>query len=385
MSQPLDAPSRAVQPPPIDPRGDIVELARALCDMPSESGREAPLADSIEALLEERDHLRVTRLGNTVVARTDLGRERRVVIAGHIDTVPINDNVPSRFETLSEEDAAADVPGTKPGEYLWGRGTVDMKSGVAIQLKLAVELTEPVTDITWMFYDNEEVSAELNGLKKLAEARPDLFEADFAILGEPTSAEIEGGCNGTLRAEIRTRGRRAHSARAWAGSNAIHAAAPILNRLSEYEPAAVEVEGLTYREGLNAVGIHGGIAGNVIPDACMVEVNYRFAPDKNIDEAKRVIEDLFAEFEIEFVDLAEGARPGLDQPVAAEFLKAVGATAKPKYGWTDVARFSAMGVPAVNFGPGDAQKAHADDERVLLEEIRTVERALRAWLTGGDA
>lgn len=369
-------------PGPLDLGADVVELTRALCDIPSESGAESRLADAVEAALEDRPHLRVLRRGNTVVARTELGRGQRVAIAGHLDTVPINGNVPTRFETLSPEQAAADVPGTKPGEYLWGRGTVDMKAGVAVQLKLAAELAEPIVDVTWIFYDNEEVESEKNGLGRLAAACPDLLEADFAILGEPTAALVEGGCNGSLRADVRTRGRRAHSARAWAGENAIHKAAPILERLAAHEPATVEVEGLAYREGLNAVRIGGGVAGNVIPDECVVHVNYRFAPDKSLEEAERRLLELFDGFEVEVVDRSPAARPGLDAPIAAGFLAAVGGEPRPKYGWTDVARFSALGVPAVNYGPGDAQKAHADDERVLLDEIREVERGLRAWLAG---
>ncbi|WP_282860177.1 succinyl-diaminopimelate desuccinylase [Pseudoclavibacter helvolus] len=365
----------------IDLTRPSTELTRMLCDIPSVSGDEARIADAIEAALAPFAHLQVLRLGNTIVARTALGRAKRVAIAGHIDTVPINNNLPTRPEVLSPEQAAADVPGTPAGEYLWGRGTVDMKAGVAVQLKLAAELTEPSVDVTWIWYDNEEVASDLNGLGLLAEARPDLLAADFAILGEPTKGEVEGGCNGTIRVDIRTRGKRAHSARAWVGENAIHKAAPILARLAEFTPATVPVEGLDYREGLNAVRISGGVAGNVIPDECVVHVNYRFAPDKSLDEAEAKLREWFGDFELDFVDRSPAARPGLDAPLAQGFLEAVGAEAKPKYGWTDVARFSALGIPAVNYGPGDPLKAHADDERVLLTEITRVEEGLRTWLT----
>lgn len=377
----------AMTTPPgaLDLAADVVELTRTLCDLPSESGRESRIADAVEAALSEHAHLEVLRLGNTVVARTELSRPQRVAIAGHLDTVPINGNVPTRFETVTPEQAAADVPGTKAGEYLWGRGTVDMKAGVAVALKLAAELAEPAVDVTWIFYDNEEVEAEKNGLGKLAALRPDLMEADFAILGEPTAALVEGGCNGSLRADVRTRGRRAHSARAWAGENAIHKAAPILERLAAYEPATVAVDGLEYREGLNATRISGGVAGNVIPDECVVHVNYRFAPDKTLEQAEADLREVLDGFELEVVDRSPGARPGLDAPIAQGFLAAVGGDPRPKYGWTDVARFSALGVPAVNYGPGDAQKAHADDERVLIDEIRACERGLRAWLSAGPA
>jgi succinyl-diaminopimelate desuccinylase len=257
-----------------------------------------------------------------------------------------------------------------------------MKAGVAVQLKLAAELTEPLVDITWMWYDNEEVAASLNGLNLLSQDRPDLFTADFAILGEPSNGEVEGGCNGTLRAVVRTRGVRAHSARAWIGENAIHAAAPILSRLAEYRAKEVQVEGLAYRESLSAVRITGGVAGNVIPDLCEVEVIYRFAPSKTAADAETHLRGVLDGFDVEITDAADGARPGLDAPIAQQFVAAVGAVPRPKYGWTDVARFSALGIPAVNYGPGDPHLAHHDEERVPLAQIDAVERGLRAWLTG---
>lgn len=355
--------------PPLDLTAPSVEITRALCDLPSVSGGETALADAIEAAVSGHPHLEVIRDGDTVVARTSLGRARRVLIAGHIDTVPINDNVPTRDIEIDGE------------AFLWGRGTVDMKAGVAVQLKLAVELTAPPVDITWMWYDHEEVDSSLNGLGRLARSRPDLFVGDFAILGEPSNGEVEGGCNGTLRALVRTAGVRAHSARSWIGENAIHKAAPILSRLAEYRAREIEVEGLVYREGLNAVRITGGVAGNVIPDACEVEVNYRFAPSRDAAEAERVVRDVFTGFDVEIADVAEGARPGLDAPLAHDFVTAVGATPQPKYGWTDVARFSALGIPAVNYGPGDPHLAHHDEERVPLAQIDAVERGLRSWLT----
>ncbi|SJN29960.1 N-succinyl-L,L-diaminopimelate desuccinylase [Microbacterium esteraromaticum] len=353
----------------LDLTASSVDLTRMICDIESVSGGEARLADEIEAAVSGLDHLEVIRHGNTVVARTELGRPQRVVIAGHIDTVPINGNVPTRD---------VEIDGTA---FLWGRGTVDMKAGVAVQLKLAAELTDPAVDITWMWYDNEEVDEAQNGLFLLASARPELFAADFAILGEPSDGRVEGGCNGTMRAIIRTHGVRAHSARSWVGENAIHGAAPILARLAEYRAREIEVEGLGYREGLNAVSIRGGVAGNVIPDLCEVEVNYRFAPSKSVDDAEAHIRAAFAGFEIEITDAAAGARPGLDAPIAQRFVAAVGGEAHAKYGWTDVARFSAMGVPAVNYGPGDPHLAHHDEERVPLSQINDVERGLRAWLT----
>jgi len=355
--------------PRLDLTASAADLTRAICDIPSVSDDETALADAIFDAVSALTHLEVHRDGDTIVARTHLGRAQRVAIAGHIDTVPINNNLPTREIEVDGE------------PHLWGRGTVDMKAGVAVQLKLAAELVDPRVDLTWLWYDHEEVEASRSGLTRLARSRPDLFAADFAILGEPSGGEVEGGCNGTLRAIVRTHGARAHSARSWMGENAIHAAAPILARLADYRAAEVPVEGLVYREGLNAVRISGGVAGNVIPDLCEIEVNYRFAPSRDAAEAERHVREVFDGFEVEITDLAEGARPGLDAALAQEFVAAVGAVPTAKYGWTDVARFSALGVPAVNYGPGDPMLAHHDQERVPLAQIESVERGLRAWLT----
>ena len=349
--------------------GDLVELTRAVCDIESVSGNEKELADAIESALAKYSHLEVIRDGDAIVARTNFGHATRVVIAGHIDTVPVADNLPIKLLPMERE------------QVLWGRGTVDMKAGVAVQLKLAATLNKTNTDVTWVFYDHEEVEASLNGLGRIARNRPDLLDASFAVLCEPSNAQVEGGCNGTIRVEVRARGVKAHSARSWMGKNAVHASAEILNRLNAYEPQSVEVDGLVYRESMNAVLISGGMATNVIPDECVVTVNYRFAPSKSGEEAAAHLCELFDGFEIAMTDLSEGARPGLDLPEAAAFVAATGSTPKPKYGWTDVARFSALGIPAVNFGPGDPNKAHADDENVPVSQIYACEAALRTWLT----
>ena len=353
----------------LNPNADVVELTRAICDIESVSGNERELADAIEAALRQAPHLEVFRHQDAVVARTNLGRAKRVVIAGHIDTVPVADNLPTKLLNMER------------AHVLWGRGSVDMKAGVAVQLKLAVEVPEPNVDVTWIFYDHEEVDSTLNGLGRLSRELPELLKADFAVLCEPTSALVEGGCNGTMRLEVRFSGVKAHSARPWMGKNAIHAAADLLARLQAWEPNEIEVDGLVYRESLNAVLISGGIATNVIPDEVVVTVNYRFAPSRNGAEAEAYVRSVLGEADsILVTDLAEGARPGLDLPEAMAFVAATGTTPRPKYGWTDVARFSALGIPAVNFGPGDPNKAHADDENVPVEQIYFVESALRAWL-----
>jgi succinyl-diaminopimelate desuccinylase len=308
----------------------------------------------------------VTRRGDTVVARTDLGCPERVVIAGHLDTVPVAGNLPTR----------------RDGDVLWGRGTVDMKGGVAVMLRLAASVTAAQRDVTYVFYDHEEVEAERNGLGRLSREEPDLLAGEFAVLMEPTAAVVEGGCNGTMRLTVTLHGTASHSARWWMGSNAIHAAADVLERLRRYEPQVIEVDGLTYREGLNAVDISGGIAGNVIPDRCEVSVNFRFAPSRSEADAEAHVRDVFAGFDVVVADSAPGARPGLTDPAAASFVAAVGGMPRAKLGWTDVARFSVLGIPAVNYGPGDPLLAHHDEERVNIAEIELCEARMRAWLNG---
>ncbi|WP_369358574.1 succinyl-diaminopimelate desuccinylase [Streptomyces sp. cg2] len=355
--------------PRLDLSLDAAALTAQLVDFPSESGNEKDLADAVEDALRALLHLTVDRYGNNVVARTRLGRAERVVLAGHLDTVPIADNVPSRLDGDG---------------VLWGCGTCDMKSGVAVQLRMAATVPAPNRDLTFVFYDNEEVAAHLNGLGHLADAHPDWLAGDFAVLLEPSDGEVEGGCQGTLRVLLRTRGERAHSARSWMGANAVHAAAPILAKLAAYEPRRPVIDGLEYREGLNAVRVQGGVAGNVIPDECTVTVNFRYAPDRTPEEALAHVREVFADCPVEeFVvdDHSPGALPGLSHPAARAFMAAVGGSAKPKFGWTDVSRFSALGVPAVNYGPGDALLAHKKDERVAVERVLHCEERLRAWLT----
>ncbi len=355
----------------LDLTRDVALLTADLMDIESVSGNETELANAVEAALRALPHLEVVRDGDSIIARTSLGRAERVILAGHLDTVPLP-TVPGSRGT---------VPASWDGEVLYGRGATDMKGGVAVQLALAAGLTNPTRDVTYVFYDHEEVEASLSGLGRLQESFPDWLEADFAVLLEPTNGTVEGGCNGTMRFHAATAGRAAHSARAWMGENAIHAAAEILTRLRDHEPATVSVEGLDYRESLNAVKIWGGTAGNVIPDAATVEINYRFAPDKSLEDAEAYVRNLLSGFDLVRTDAAAGARPGLDQPAAASFVAVVGQEPKPKYGWTDVARFSALGIPAVNFGPGDALLAHTDNEHVEADAVRACLAALRTWLS----
>lgn len=355
---------------PLDLNEDVASLTARLMDIESVSGNEGNLADAVEASLRALGHLEVLRNGDSIMARTSLGRSERVILAGHLDTVPLPTTPGSR----------GTVPSSWEGDVLFGRGATDMKGGVAVQLALAAGLKEPSKDVTFIFYDHEEVEAAKSGLGRLARDHSDWFTADFGVLLEPTNGTVEGGCNGTARFEATTTGTAAHSARAWMGHNAIHDAGEILARLAAYVPATMDVDGLAYRESLNAVRIKGGTAGNVIPDACVVEINYRFAPDKTPDQAEAHVRELLAGFAVERTDAAAGARPGLNAPAAASFVAAVGAEPRPKYGWTDVARLSELGIPAVNFGPGDALLAHSDNEHVAAGDIRECLAALTRWL-----
>ncbi len=352
----------------LDAAGDIVTLLGQLVDIPSESRDEAAIADAIEATLLGCGHLTVQREGNTLVARTDFGHRDRVLICGHIDTVPEAHNLPHFIEVVDGE------------ERLVGLGSCDMKGGVAVALALAVNVPEPTRDVTYVFYEAEEIDARYNGLKRLADTRPDLLIGDFAVLMEPSDAGVEAGCQGTLRAEIHMSGRRSHSARSWLGRNAIHSAADVLVRLAEYQPARVEIDGLEYREGLNAVAITGGVAGNVIPDECVVTVNYRFAPSLTSELAIAHVQAIFEGFDVRVVDVAPGALPGLSQPAAQTFLKVINSAPRPKFGWTDVSRFTALGIPAVNYGPGDPSLAHTREEYVPTSQVRSTYEVMHTWL-----
>lgn len=349
----------------LDLGGDVVALTAALVDIESVSGNEQVIADAIEAALQPTAWLALDRYANTLVARTSLGRPDRVVVAGHVDTVPVNANLPSRLE----------------GDTLHGLGSCDMKGGVAVALKLAATLSAPSRDVTYLFYEGEEVESERNGLNLLSGWRPELLAADFAVLMEPSNAVVEAGCQGSMQVAVRAIGVRAHSARSWNGVNAIHAASAVLDRLTAYSPRRPVIDGLRYHEGLNAVGIGGGVAGNVLPDSCTVTVNYRFAPDRSAEQAADHMREVFDGFDIAVQDVAPGALPGLDRPAAAAFVEAVGGTVNPKFGWTDVSRFSALGVPAVNFGPGNPELAHTQHEHVPSAQLRACLEQMTAWLS----
>lgn len=378
------------------------ELLWQLMGEYSVSGSEGPLTDAVERYLKGLPHLRVRRHGDTLVASTDLGRDTRVILAGHLDTVPVIDNFPPCWLEPGDDRIRGEIAERHPHDrVMWGRGATDMKPSDAVLLYLAATLTNPRVDLTYVFYDHEEVEASQNGLGKVAAAHPDWIRGDFAIIGEPTSCGIEGGCNGTMRFDVIAHGVAAHSARAWMGENAIHKAADILNRLNAFEPRTIPVDGLEYREGLNATLISGGTGTNVIPDECRVHVNYRFAPDKTIEQAKALMigdadqaelgsgervatGGVFEGFGIEMRDESTSARPGMDTPMARSLAELVrrrtGLEPQAKLGWTDVARFARLGIPAVNMGAGDALLAHKADEQVPHSDLVTMASILQEWL-----
>jgi len=349
---------------------DLLARTAALVDIASPSRAEGPIVDLIEAELRAQAHLDVTRVGDNLVARTSLGRGQRVILAGHTDTVPAAENATARIED----------------GRLFGVGSADMKGGLAVMLELAATLTEPVVDLTYVFYAREEIASSESGLGELFELRPELLVGDIAILGEPTDACIEAGCQGTLRMRVQLQGARAHTARPWMGRNAVHRLSGILAALDSYEARSPIIDGCQFREALQAVAIEGGISGNVVPDLASVTVNFRFAPDRSAADAETHVRELFAPFleqgdVVEVLDIANAAAPGLNHPLLASLVERSGSEVLAKLGWTDVARFAAHGVPAVNFGPGDSTVAHTEGEYLDREPLERVHAVLRGLLT----
>ena len=354
------------------PVGDLFALTAALIDIPSVSHHEQAIADVLEAELTALAHLEVVRIGDNLIARTELGRDRRILLGGHIDTVPPDGNASA---TVVED-------------RIFGVGATDMKGGIATMLELARTVTEPAIDVTYVFYAREEVAVVHNGLREIAAARPDLLEADVALLGEPTLGAIEAGCQGTMRLEITLVGARAHTARPWMGRNAIHRLARMLTVVESFQPREPVIEGCAYREALQAVHVEGGVAGNVVPDRAMVRLNHRFAPDRTPAEAEAFVRDLLEpaladDDTVVVVDVSPAARPGLDDPLLAALVERSGLEVRAKLGWTDVAFFADRGVPASNFGPGDATMAHTAGEYVERQWLLDTHAALADLLRRG--
>jgi succinyl-diaminopimelate desuccinylase len=351
--------------------GDLLTATEDLMAVPSLSRHEGALADRVHEALAACPWLEVTRLGDNVVARTTLGRTQRLVLAGHLDTVPPAGNDAPRLD----------------GDTLWGVGASDMKGGLAVMLQLATAVRDPAIDVTWCFYAREEIGRDESGLLELWEQRPELLAGDAAILGEPTASLVEAGCQGTMRLRLTLRGVRAHTARPFTGRNAIHRLAPLLQRVAEWKGREVVLDGCTYTEQLQVVAVEGGVAGNVVPDHVEVTLNHRYAPDRQRAEAEAFLHELLdpvleldAGDTWEILDAGDGAPPALGHPLLKSLVEQSGAPPKAKVGWTDVASFWEHGVPAANFGPGDPLLAHHPDERVTRAELERTRDVLHALL-----
>jgi succinyl-diaminopimelate desuccinylase len=337
---------------------DLLVATAELVAIPSLSRQEALIADYVEAAMRRLDGLEVVRIGDNVIARTALGRDRRLALAGHLDTVPPKDNASPRVD----------------GATLWGLGSADMKGGLAVMMDLAASVPRPDCDITYLFYVAEEIARAHNGLLAVAAARPELLRADAAVVCEPTNSTVEAGCQGVLKADVVLAGTRAHVARPWAGRNAIHRLAPLLEAVSSWPGRDVAIEGCRYKESIQAVALSAGVASNVVPDEAVLELNYRFAPDRSTVEAGEWVKAMLAPFLedgdlFRVTDSAPPAPPSLDHPSLAALVSAAGGVVSGKLGWTDVAFFAERGVPAANFGPGDPELAHSAGENVTRESL----------------
>ena len=360
----------------VSPKPDLLSATAELVDINSVSHQEKALADHLEARLRAMPWLVVDRLEDNLVARTQLGRPQRLIVAGHTDTVPVNGNGRARVD----------------GDTLWGLGSADMKSGLAVMLDLAGCIQEPAVDVTYVFYVCEEVAREYNGLSRLFTLRPDLLAGDAAVLGEPTGGVIEAGCQGVIKLAVTVCGSRAHTARPWMGVNAIHRLGPVLAVVTSYEGRRPRIDGCEYREALQAVAVSGGVAGNVVPDRATLSLNHRFAPDRSVDEATAALQALLAPVlngasgdGVEVIEQAPAAAPGLDHPLLTCLAAQIGVAPRAKLGWTDVAFFAERGIPAVNFGPGDPTLAHTAEERVVRAELEAVRAVMGRLLTADPA
>ena len=353
--------------------GDPFEVTCRLVDIASESFAERTLVDHLEAELRSLDHLEVMRVGDNLVARTTRGRSERLILGGHTDTVPANGNFPGHVE----------------GDTLWGVGSADMKGGLAVMLTSARRHVDPPIDLTYVFYAREEVASAHSGLGELFDLRPDLLVGDVALLGEPTDGIIEAGCQGALRFSMTLAGRRAHLARALMGRNAVHRAAPVLAALDAYVPRQPVISGCRYHEALLAIGIEGGVSGNVVPDAVTIRIGHRFAPDRTTAEAEEHVREVMAPFleegdVLELVDAASAAPPAVDHPLVAALIRRNHLDVTAKLGWTDVARFAERGIPAANFGPGDPTIAHTAGEHVTRDSVERTWAALDDLISSAD-
>ena len=351
---------------------DLVSLTWELIEIDSESKDERAIADYVEAKFRYQDFFDCTRVGNNVVLTPkDFDFKTGIVIAGHLDTVPRSKGMVNRRDV----------------DTLVGLGAVDMKGGIGVMLALAMSRVLG-KNVKFVFYACEEISREFSGLLELERSDPTLLQASGAILMEPTGGAIEVGCQGTARFKVQIAGRRAHSARPWIGSNAIHNASKFLSYISDIAVNKIIVEGCEYNESLSAVFISGGIAGNVIPDLVEIIVNFRFAPGRDDHEVLRdtsrrleICLDLQRGDRVELIEWAPSAPPNLSNQMIANLGLKSNRAVRSKLGWTDVAFFWERNIAACNFGPGDPNLAHTSDEIVTRNELDEVWSVITAALT----
>jgi succinyl-diaminopimelate desuccinylase len=345
----------------------LAEVTLALVDIPSVSRAEAKamafVHDSLSLvpLWDDEDIIFATTGG-------DGGREL-VVLAGHLDTVPAQGNVPGR-----RDDAA-----------IVGLGASDMKGGIAVMLELAAWAAEAsaALELGFLFFTREELAAEESPLPGFLRGCERVREAALVIVLEPTDNEVHVGCLGNLSAQLTFRGSSAHSARPWLGDNAIHKAAAALAPLAQLEPVDVAVDGLVFREVVSAVAIEGGIADNVVPDRCVARLNYRYAPGRTREAAEASVRELAGEAELEILGNSPPAPVIVDRPLVRRLRDAGNFEIRPKQAWTPVAQFAEAGLDAVNLGPGATRYAHTADERVEIDELVRTYEALRRFASGG--
>ena len=275
------------------------------------------------------------------------------VLAGHLDTVPAQDNFPGRLEN----------------GVVVGLGASDMKGGLAVMIELARTLTEPELDLAYLFFTREELAAGETPLPRFFDECSEIAEAELIVMMEPTDNTIQAGCLGNLNARLVYTGVSAHSARPWLGTNAIHRAIRGLAGLAALEPLDVEVGGLVFREVVSVVGIHGGIAQNVVPDRAEAEINYRYAPNRSPADAEACLRELAGEAVLEDLANSPPAHVAANTPLVNRLRAAGDFALEPKQAWTPVAEFAARGLDAVNFGPGATRYAHRRDERVEVAEL----------------
>jgi succinyl-diaminopimelate desuccinylase len=348
--------------------------ALSLIDIRSESRHEDDILRSIRARLAGAPDLTVADDTNGVVVALPTRRRPLplVLLAGHVDTVPV---------------AGARLPGSRDGDAIVGRGAADMKGAIAVMLALAeAGPIGDVADVGYVFFGREELPITESALLPAFDQIPMLREAALAIVMEPTANELEVGCNGNLTATVTVRGRAAHSARPWLGDNAIHAAIDALGGVSALPIRDVDVDGLIFREVMSVTQIEGGVAANVVPDRVVASVNFRYAPTRRPEQAEERLRELVTDDRAEVTVLGNGppGRVCLDNPLVTRLRAAGHLDVQPKQAWTPVAEFGMVGIDAVNLGPGDPRYAHTDDEQVTAGALMRAHEIVSAFLTDAE-